>query len=896
MGSKATSTRRSTATSTRSNQTTTIFTGSGYSVSGAVVSPSTSISLGVVTPGSTSSSSSVSVAGGGPTITSIQYLDANNVVMSDDIAVSTAGGNILINGSGFVSNSIVYLNNSAISNTFLSSTQIRATCPPASSGNVALMIFTPTNTGVISPNGVRYSGVPSWTTSAVSFQNNASANVALSVSGDSTLTYTLQAGSTLPTGISLVSSGFLSGTATGYSDNTSVSVVIIATDEEGQATQQTINITIIVSDAKFPSVSLLLNGDTGSNVVNGATNNSFVDSSNNNYTITRNGNVTQGTFSPFSQTGWSNYFDGGATTRLTLTSSSNLAFGSGAYTMEGWVYISASPTYVTTLFDAGGATNSISLGVLASGAVAIGKYGIGNVMASTAGDVPLHQWVHIAAVRASTASNDTKLYVNGVLKATGTDNNNWTVVTTPTVGGINISGYTTTGYISNLRVVKGSAVYTTAFTPSTAPLTAISNTQLLTCNSNRFIDNSTNTFTVTPTNNPSVQAFSPFSPSSSYSPSVHGGSAYFDGNNDSLTTTSNAYVAFGTGDFTIECWIYMTGTGGGYQAFMRADDSSATCIDFGHDTSGNTIKFQSKTAAMWSTSYTFPLNTWTHVAACRSSSAFRIYINGVPQGSGTLSMSTSWTAPTTNRIGGSNYSSTHGVLGYMSDLRVIKGTALYTGAFTPPTAPLTAVGNTSLLLNYTNGGVVDAHSSNAIETAGNAQLSTSVKKFGDASMSFVAASSQYLKPMANPLYAFGTGDFTVECWVYILSHADYRTIFDIRTSDLDANGLVFGTNAAGQSYFYNAGYFRIAAGSISTNTWTHLAWVRQNGVFTSYVNGSSVGTATVAINVTNNAPTIGKDWNSLYYFNGYMDDFRITKGFARYTANFTAPTSAFIAQ
>jgi len=91
-------------------------------------------------------------------------------------------------------------------------------------------------------------------------------------------------------------------------------------------------------DPYFYSVTSLLHGDG----TNGGQNNTFLDSSTNNFTITRNGNTTQGSFSPFSQTGWSNFFDGtGDSIKISSGITNQFAPGS-AFTCEGWFYLNNS--------------------------------------------------------------------------------------------------------------------------------------------------------------------------------------------------------------------------------------------------------------------------------------------------------------------------------------------------------------------------------------------------------------------------------------------------------------------------------------------------------------------------------------------------------------------------
>jgi len=255
----------------------------------------------------------------------------------------------------------------------------------------------------------------------------------------------------------------------------------------------------VASDPNFEYTTLLLPG----NGTNGAQNNTFLDSSTNNFTITRNGNTTQGTFSPFSQTGWGNYFDG---TGDYLTVANNVALQmSGDFTWEAWVYPLSLPggaNFKTFWAQrASGTTGSTIGGPLvvfdSAGSLLLFIANAASNAWSVSGfdtglDVSLNQWQHIALVKSGTTVT---LYKNGT---GGTSTTHSTAVGTSgslsIMAGAADGAQVVDGYMSNFRVVKGTAVYTSNFTPSTTPLTAITNTSLLTCQSNRFVDNSSNAF------------------------------------------------------------------------------------------------------------------------------------------------------------------------------------------------------------------------------------------------------------------------------------------------------------------------------------------------------------------------------------------------------------------
>jgi hypothetical protein len=191
---------------------------------------------------------------------------------------------------------------------------------------------------------------------------------------------------------------------------------------------------------------------------------------------------------------------------------------------------------------------------------------------------------------------------------------------------------------------------------------------------------------------------------------------------------------------------------------------------------------------------------------------------------------------------------------------------------------------------------------NNLETVGNAQISTSVVKYGTGSLAF-DGTGDWLTTLTNPNLVLGTGDFTVECWIYTGTTGSRLGIIGNRTGSggdgvwcIDLNP----TNVGGFGYMYlHTDNSQIVSSSTnySANTWFHLAVTRSGTTFRMFLDGTQVGSSTSSVNFSSTATMYigaeGSRTDQSSPLNGYIDDLRITKGVARYTANFTAPTTAF---
>jgi hypothetical protein len=633
----------------------------------------------------------------------------------------------------------------------------------------------------------------------------------------------------------------------------------------------------------------------------GENNNRFVDTSGINSIVTRNGNVTQGTFSPFSQTGWSNYFDGtGDYLSIAPNALNDL---SGDFTVEAWIYRTVIGT-THSIFDLGDyiGASGILFYVTSGNALAIFT---NNGLAMSGGIIPATTWTHVALVRSGSGSGNTRLYLNGVsvgTPATSTATFSGSLLVGADLYNAAIQTNFMNGYISNLRVLKGTALYTSNFTPPTTQLTAIANTSLLTCQSNRFIDNSTNNFTLTKNGDVSVQVFSPIKPSTDYSIANVGGSMYFDGTGDYLLVPDNAALE-SFNDFTVEFWVYfnsVSGTqvildkgwnnGGGYSPYFILLSGGNLLAYASSSGTVNDVLSGASFGAMVA-------GQWYHIALTRSGSSIRLFTNGVVITSATNS-STLMSNSTNLGIGSVPLTGALLLNGYLSNLRIIKGAAAYTANTSPPTSPVLPVAGTTLLLNGTNGGIIDSTSRNNLETVGNVQLNNSIVKYGNTSMYFDGSGDFIQSFTSNQSLAFRTGDFTVECWVNFNASGQHG-ICQISTNPggfnaSNGNSIAIQRSATGQWEIYAKNSNPQVNATINQNQWYHVAIVRSGTTTKFYVDGTALITVTSdTTDYTGTYIGLGAIYSTAVPLNGYIDDLRITKGYARYTSNFTPPASAF---
>lgn len=388
--------------------------------------------------------------------------------------------------------------------------------------------------------------------------------------------------------------------------------------------------------------------------------------------------------------------------------------------------------------------------------------------------------------------------------------------------------------------------------------------------------------------------------------SKYGGtSLWFDGVGDYLDVTDHSSLSFGNSNFTIEAWVLPTGLIDEtiVSRWNTSGVSNTNSWSFGIKNSGLSLytSTDGSNISLDLSGGSIPLNSWSHVAARRNADTYNLYVNGLPVATGTDSSALA-SVPTTVKVGRYSGSSYGEFDGFIDDLRITNGIAR---TITVPSRAYEDIdsngmkidgywSNVSMLLRADgadgSGTFLDLSSNNlAVSGVNNAQISSDEAKFGQ-SIQLNGAGDYIVVPNTNNVLDFGSGDFTIEYWEY-RKNSEISPVMVREITSQGVCGFLIGYNSNNTLYFYassNGSSWDIAnqvsMGTAILNRWTHYAITRNGNIWRIYCNGNLVSTFTSSSTIlaTTSALNIGKyGLNSSVYFNGYLDDIRITKGVGR---------------
>ena len=695
------------------------------------------------------------------------------------------------------------------------------------------------------------------------------------------------------------------------SQDATFTITFTASDGINQATSAnefSLSFVTIVTDSNHTT---LLATATGT-----SDNNNITDSSSNSYSITVTGDAYAGTFSPYRSGGYSVHLDDGE--EISFPDSSNYNLSNGSFSIEAWVYpTSYDSPWSGVISQFSSSSRGWGLAFSSTQITFLGSTNGGsstNVNGSVTSSVPLNQWTHLLVTR---DSNTIRIFNNGVLVNNFIESGTFNNSTNPLrIGELNSAASENfRGYIKDARVVKGSVPTeyqtssttnsTTIFSVPSEPLIAVTDTVLLSCHLPYISDGSTNNATPTLSGNVSTKPFSPYD-YDEYDAADHGGSVFLGGtahdSEDRLEITRDTSLTMGSGDFTYEAWVYLysedvaneaslfSARASGYESFILKVRNSGT--------EGTNLLVSNSTGNSWSVLNTKGgavfANVWTHVAIVRNGTSIKVYTNGKEAQSHTFSGSLN--EDNNTLYIGYDSDSRYG-LGHVSDVRITKGTAVYTTDFTPPTAPLSSSG-ASLHIKGTDASIIDKSQGSNLKLEGNTTGSTTQVKFSNTkSMYFDGTGDMTHSVLPVPL----ANQATIEFWMYS-SATNKRYIFAIglygvsSVLGIDTGSGTFSLRATSGTSGSTTQI--IAGGAFLANTWYHVAIVRDGTTYELYVDGISKGTGTYGTATHYDSSydvTIGSLSNNgtsaSYPWSGYIQDFRITNGYARYTANFTPPSA-----
>ena len=557
----------------------------------------------------------------------------------------------------------------------------------------------------------------------------------------------------------------------------------------------------------------------------------------------------------------------------------------------------------------------------------------GSVRITAGSAVVTSTWYHIALVR---YSGTTRMYLDGVQTGADYVDANDYLAARVRIGANFAAGTFFGGSIDDVRVLVGTAAYTTDFTP---PIRAHAMPPTFGyIGADRFLSFDDVSFMEAARIEPAFLANfedseAATSPPTATEESVNAATMSFENganvdtaqfkfgvssaefpNATSVIRMPNiADYNFGTGDFTIEMWIRTTASQTAAQIlYDNRVGSPVLSVPVIYINNSGTLHYFVDSNRIDSGAGAIAVNTWYHVAVARENAVTKMFLDGVQIGSSYAD--TNDYAPVGDLLLGNDTTLAGQLKGWMDSVRVVKGKAIYTDAFWPlPTAPhsrslrdmggpdftvIAAIGDNSrsiseIVIDFDKEGlsaspqspstgspltsyISDDSVGRTITFNGTDKLDLTTFRHGNASLSTGSGTGNYVSIPNAADTALGSGDFTLEFWFNMTSSGGTPTILDQRLGGVCP--LIYFSGAAP---VYYVGGVRITGTAVSTATWYHFAAVRKDGVTRLYVDGVQSGPDWVDATVYPQGQiNLGANTGGGNGFSGYIDSFRQITGLA----------------
>jgi len=570
---------------------------------------------------------------------------------------------------------------------------------------------------------------------------------------------------------------------------------------------------------------------------------------------------------------YSTFFNG-TTDYLITPNNATLKLGSSNFTIEAWLYFNTIASGQQPLSDAIGTAWSWAIYTTAAGTLnyylsSIGSSSWNIANAVLMGNIAANTWYHVALVRNGSVFTP---YLNGIPGTTTTSASALFTSATGIVIGSSSGSAWFGGYISNVRILVGTALYNSTFTIPATPLTNITNTVLLTCQNNIYIDNSTANggagFTLTPAGTGiTTSTLTPFQ-TTTYNYSW-----------TQVSATLSHVLAIRT-DGTLWSW----GANNGGQLGQGDTINRSAPIQIGSSSwiavgAGNDASFAIRTGSAlfaWGDNTNGILgqgDTLTRSSPVQIGSSSWTSVSATQHAVGITTANTmfAWGLNTAGQLG--------------DNTTVNKST---------PTQ--VQVGFPSSLLVYNSATVVDNSGNSVSMTAtGAPTVGSTIIPFGSTFSVNFPTNTYYT---TGSLPAFGT-QFTIEFWAYVTATPAGNWYWTFVGGSIPMLYFIGNGSAITSLGKVNSGGGGNFSGSVSLalNTWAHIAFTRNSSnLMTIWLNGSSVITSGDSSTYTGGAAQIGYPAGGNGGTGaGYMSNFRFVNNVCLYTTTFTPSTTALAA-